>query len=459
MNKITFFGGAQEVTGANYLLEVGTSSGQTTKILVDCGMVQSGRFVEADNQKPFPYDVSTIDALFVTHAHIDHVGRIPKLLRDGFKGTIYSAEPTRDLGELMLRDSLGVLTKEAHMHNEQVFYSEDDIAHAMNQWHGTQYHVPIPVGPLEIVLRDSGHILGSSMIDIREKESEDKMTILFTGDLGNSPAPLMPPIEKVTDANYLIIESAYGDRVHEDRENRKIKLERVVEDTLADKGVLMIPAFSLERTQDLLFEINELVEHHRIPPAPIFIDSPLAINATTIYQKYKQYFNDEAKRIMRAGDDLFRFPGLQMTKTVEESKHINEVPAPKVIVAGAGMMQGGRILHHAIRYLPDSQNTLLFIGYQTAGSLGRRLLDGAKEVSIHGEKIPVRAKIQAIGGYSAHADSNGLFNFVENTRDTLKKVFVVQGEPAASLFLVQRIRDNLGTDAVAPKYGDSFDFT
>jgi metallo-beta-lactamase family protein len=458
MTKVTFYGGAQEVTGANYLLEIGGERGKTTKVLIDCGMIQSGRFLEEDNKKPFPYDPKTIDALFITHAHIDHIGRIPKLVRDGFRGTIYSTEPTKELGELMIRDSLGVLEKEARMHGEEVFYSEADIEQTVQLWKGLEYHAPLQLAKNATVIpRDSGHILGSSSYEFHIREEGSEKIVVFTGDLGNSPAPFLPSIEQITGAKYIIIESAYGDRVHEDRDNRRLKLERVVEDTLGQKGVLMIPAFSLERTQDLLFEINDLVEHHRVPPAPIFIDSPLAIAATQVYKKYKRFFNEAAKRQMRSGDDLFQFPGLQMTKTVDESKSINEVNPPKIILAGAGMMQGGRILHHARRYLSSPENTLLIIGYQSAGSLGRRLLDGAREVSIMGERVPVRARIAAIGGYSAHADSDGLFDYVEHTRETLKKVFVVQGEPAASLFLVQRIRDNLGVNAVAPKFGESFD--
>jgi len=453
MYNLSFFGGAQEVTGANYLLEAGG-----VRLLVDCGMFQCPKFCEGRNRDPFPFDPKTIDALFVTHAHMDHVGRIPRLVSQGFRGRIYSTLPTKELAAIMLRDSLGVMEKEARGEKEELPYIEADIEQALGLWEGVAYHAPIKLGSsVEVVLLDAGHILGSCIVHIIINE-EQKTTIVFTGDLGNSPMPMLAPHEEVLDAEYLVIESAYGDRNHQDSSTRRLQLERIIENTVNAGGTLMIPAFSLERTQELLYEFNELAEHKRIPRIPVFIDSPLAIQATEIYKKYESFFNPQAKEIIRSGDDLFNFPGLVFTRATEESKHINEVSGPKVILAGAGMMQGGRILHHARRYLSDPASAILFVGYQVAGSLGRRILDGADEVTIFGERVPVRAQVYDIGSYSAHADSDMLFNFVEKSKDTLKKVFVVQGEPKASLYLVQRIRDNLGVDAMAPRPLERFTF-
>lgn len=451
MIRLSFYGGAQEVTGACYLFET-----DHARILIDCGMFQCPRFCEKKNVEDFPFDPASIDALIVTHSHIDHIGRVPKLARHGFRGRMYSTHPTRDFADLMLRDSLGILEKEARSQDENVFYGEADIDKALSLWEGKKYGEEFFIKDTRVRLKNAAHILGSAIVELTVGSGTDVKTIAFTGDLGNSPTPLLDPLEYIEGTQFLVIESAYGDRVHEDRTQRKIKLERVIEDTFGHGGTLMIPAFSLERTQELLYEFNELAENRRIPRVPVFLDSPLAIKATRIYRNYPLYFNEEAQALIRSGDDLFRFPGLQMTERTEESKGINEVPSPKIIIAGAGMMQGGRILHHAKRYLPDSKNTLLFIGYQAAGSVGRRLYDGADSVQIHGETVPVRATIKAIGGYSAHADSDALFDFVEHTADTLQKTFVVQGEPAAALYLVQRIRDNLGVDAVAPRYGESF---
>lgn len=447
MLSLSFYGGAQEVTGACYLLET-----PKTKLLVDCGLMQGSRIIEKQNREAFPFDPKTVDALFVTHAHLDHVGRIPKLVRDGFHGRIISTPPTRDLAELILYDSLGVMEKEARGRDEELFYGEEDVKRALELWEGIAYHTPVAIEDAAVLFRDAGHVLGSGMITVMHETK----TIVFTGDLGNPPTPLLSPTEEVSDANILIIESTYGDRLHEHREERKVKLERVIEDTIKRKGVLMIPAFSLERTQELLFEINDLVEHHRIPRVPIYLDSPLAIKATAVYHKYNEYFNKQATYIIRSGDDVFKFPGLAMTLSTEESKAINNVPAPKVIIAGSGMSTGGRILHHERRYLPDPASALLLIGYQTPGSLGRRLQDGARRVQIFGEEVPVRARIETIRGYSAHPDRDGLFAFVERTGDRLERVFVVQGDPQAALFFVQRLRDYLGLDARAPKYKERF---
>lgn len=450
MPKITFYGGAQEVTGSNYLLE---ASGK--KILVDCGMFQGSRFSAERNHENFPYDPREIDALFVTHAHIDHTGRIPRLARAGFRGRIFSTPPTKDFAGLMLEDSLGVLEKEARRNSEQeALYTTDDIVSTMRLWEAVPYGERAEIGGVKARIHNAGHILGSSMIEF---EAEGKR-IMFTGDLGNAPMPLLNPPDRVENLDALVIESAYGNRVHEDAYGRKLKLERAVEDTVKRGGVLMIPAFALERTQELLYEFNDLVEHGRIPKVPIFLDSPLSIRATDIYKRYSSYFSSEARQLMRSGDDLFQFPGLRKTLATDESKSINDVDGPKIIIAGAGMMQGGRILHHARRYLPDQNSTVLFIGYLAAGSLGRRIVDGETTVSIMGERVAVRAEARSIGGYSAHADTNQLLDFVRTGADTLKKVFVVQGEPAAALFFTQRVRDYLGIMASAPRLGEAKEF-
>lgn len=447
MFKLAFYGGAGEVTGANYLVEL-----DGTRILVDCGMFQCPHFCTSKNRNDFPYDPSGIDALVVTHAHIDHIGRIPKLVNQGFKGKIYSTPPTRDFGYLMLEDSLGVLEKESDETKEPLLYNLEDLAASMEIWEGVPYREKISLGKISFQLREAGHILGSSMVefDIGGRK------LVFTGDLGNVPMPILAPPEHVDGIQFLVIESAYGNRVHEDLEERKTKLERAIEDTVKRGGALLIPAFALERTQELLYEINNLVEQGRIPPVPIFIDSPLAIRATEVYKRYENYFNDSTRTIIRSGDDIFKFKGLHLTLSTEDSKAINNVANPKVIIAGAGMMNGGRILHHARRHLADKKSMILFIGYQAAGSVGRRIIDGEKLVRIFGEDITVAAEVRSIRGYSAHADMNGLFKFVQDCAETLEKVFVVQGEPAASLFLSQRIRDYLGIEAQAPEFGEAF---
>ena len=320
----------------------------------------------------------------------------------------------------------------------------------MKVWEGAEYHSPINVSVFNIELFDAGHILGSAIIRV---EAEGK-TVVFSGDLGNSPAPIIQPTEKLSSADYCLIESTYGNRLHEGLGDRQRDLESAIESTVKDGGVLMIPAFALERTQDILFHLNELFEKGRVPKVPVFIDSPLAIKLTAIYRKYENHFNKDVLKLEHDGDDIFNFPGLHFTLTTEQSKEINNVPAPKIIMAGSGMSNGGRILHHEMRYLSDPKSTILFVGYQTVGSMGRQILNGAKSVRIFGEEIPVRCRVKEISAYSAHADQGQLLDWLKPLRLSLKKVFVVQGEEGASEVLAGKIRDNYAIEAVVPEAGD-----
>lgn len=423
------------------------------KILIDCGLQQGGEFAERKNFEPFPYDPKSVKSVFVTHSHIDHIGLLPKLWRDGFRGKIYSTPPCRDFSELLLIDSEGLLKKEAEREGMDPLYTLSDIDEVMKLWEAVPYHRRIKIGDgMEATFLNAGHILGSAMVVVK---AENK-TIVFSGDLGNYPAPIIRDTEVLESADYAVLESTYGGRVHENEDKRQELLEDIIEDTVRAGGVLMIPAFAMERTQDLLLHLNNLIEKGRVPRVPVFIDSPLAINLTTVYKKYKDYFDEETMAQIFAGDDLFNFPGLHLTLTAEESKSINDVPAPKVIIAGSGMSNGGRILHHERRYLPDPKSTILFVGYQSQGTLGRKILDGAPTVKIFGEEIPVRCRVRQISGYSAHADQPRLLNWLRPIRFTLKKVFIVQGEPEESNALAHKIRDELALDTEIPKVGESY---
>ena len=434
------------MTGANFLLEI-----DGKKILVDCGLTQGAKLADDVNWVPFAYDPKTIDILFVTHAHVDHLGRVPKLIEEGFRGKIYSTEPTRGLAGPMLDDTAGILGKNTELGLDKI-YSAENIKLALSLWQGFKYHENISITPnVTVNLLNTGHILGSAMVEFIFNNKK----IVFTGDLGNSPSPILPDTEKITDADYLVMESVYGDRNHESRNDRKRLLAEVIQDNFKRVGTLIIPTFSLERSQELLFELNDLVENDRIPVMPIFFDSPLAIRLTEIFKQYKSYFNENAQKAMVHDKYLFDFPGLHSTLRSEESKLIGEVANPKIVIAGSGMSTGGRIVHHERHYLPDPNNTILLTGYQSVGTPGRLIEEGMKTVQISGEEVAVRAHVVTILGYSGHKDSDGLLNFVEDMQDTVKKVFVVMGEPKSEMFLAQKLKDNLGINAIVPEQGSS----
>ncbi|TSD04212.1 MAG: metallo-beta-lactamase family protein [Parcubacteria group bacterium Greene0714_36] len=429
------------MTGACYLLETAG-----VKILIDCGLFQGAHEVDGANATPFSFPVADIDALAVTHAHIDHIGRIPKLVHEGFRGVIYSTAATRDLALPLLEDALRLAEREG-----QSLYTKKDVEKAFALWREMPYGAAQTIGDIPVTLRNAGHILGSAMVEIRAEEKK----ILFTGDLGNHPSVLLPPPDAVRDAAYLVIESAYGDRAHEAPEDRVLLLERVVEDAVARGGTLVIPAFATERTQDILYLLNGMLLFRRIPDVPVFVDSPLAIRITDVYERYPQEYRPEIRELFGKHPKLFRFKKLRFTADAEESKAIAGVQGPKIVIAGSGMMQGGRVLHHLRHYLPDRRSILLIVGFQAAGSLGRRLIEGADRVNIFGEDVAVRAEVRKINGFSAHADAPQLLAFVEQNRDTLKRVFVVQGEDAPAEALAQAVRDRLGIPAVAPRLRDT----
>ena len=458
--KLSFHGGAREVTGACYLLE-----SEKTKILIDCGLFQGTSECEELNFESFKFKPESIDALFVTHGHLDHVGRIPKLVKDGFAGKIYSTAPTKDLSRLILDDALHLSERQ-----DKALYGHEDLEKTFELWQNVFYQEDMEIKDFKIRFQGSGHILGSAFVEIwvpkptsvgRDPGPKGLGTgskhLLFTGDLGNMPSVLVPPPEVFHDLDYLIIESTYGSRTHEAPEERVLKLERAVEDITSRGGTLMIPSFATERTQDILHLLNEMILFKRIPEIPVFVDAPLAIRVTEVFEKYPQFYKEEIRELFKKHPNLFRFKKLRFTPSVEESKSINDVKPPKVILAGSGMMTGGRILHHARRYLSDPKSILLIIGYQAAGSLGRRLIDGEKQVKLFREEVHIEAEIRKINGFSAHADNPQLFNFVESSRDTLKRVFAVQGEEAEALHFSQEIKDRLGIQADAPKLYENFE--
>lgn len=453
--KLTFCGGAGKVTGSNFLVE-----DDTNKILIDCGIEQGRDFSEASVYGPFPYDPKSIQALVVTHAHLDHVGRIPKLVRDGFRGKIFMTPPTRDLAELILHDSVTLLAAEAKRRGLPRLYEEKDVSLTFSLVETLGYHEEKEVAPgLSVYLRNTGHILGSASVRVT---GSDGTTIVVTSDIGNSPSPLLPDWEATPDADALVMESVYGDRLHPSGQGRVELLRDTLKKAIARGGAILIPAFSMERTQLMLYELSNFFDAGDLPKIPVFLDSPLAIKVTDVYEKYgPTYFKPDAEAEMKREGSLFEFPFLTKTLSHEESEDIAETPNPKIIIAGAGMSHGGRIGHHEVRYLPDPKTTLFMVGYQAPGSPGRLLRDGAPIVRLNGQEVTVRAKVELLEGWSAHADRDELLQFAETalSEKRPKIIFTALGEPSAARFLAQRIHDFLGARAVVPEAGQTWEVT
>jgi len=458
--RLSFYGGAGKVTGSNFLISAkgGSASGGEGKILVDCGIEQGEDFCAEEVYGPFPYDVKTIDALVVTHAHLDHIGRIPKLVRDGFRGKIYMTHPTRDLTELILRDSVGILGEDALRLGKEPLYEEQDVETTLSLIETLDYHTEKKVAPgLSVYLCNTGHILGSASVRISDEEGN---TLAFTGDIGNSPSPLLPDWEPITDADALVMESTYGDRLHEHKEDRNLLLKEKLQLAIKHGGTILIPAFSLERTQLMLYELSNFFDAGDLPKIPVFLDSPLAIKITAVYEKWgSAFFKPEAEDEMKREGSIFNFPFLKKTLSREESAEIDKTPNPKIIIAGAGMSHGGRIGGWEARYLSDPKTTLFMVGYQAPGTPGRRIIDGATSVRIGGNEIKIRATIEKIEGWSAHADRDELLKFAEATLPHTKTIFVALGEPSSERFLAQRIHDYLGTRAIVPEMGQTWEIT
>ena len=444
MSTLGFYGGVGTVTGANFMLDTGAAA-----FLVDCGLVQGSEFASDINATPFVYNPAEVDVLLVTHAHADHIGRIPKLVRDGFKGIIYSTAPTKQLASIMFDDALKIMQMEAQRDQREALYSQVDITAALALWKTVSYEEALSLpDSVNATFYDAGHILGSAIVELTRSGKK----VVFTGDLGNVPQPLVGAPHIPSDYDYMIMESVYGDRSHEEVAERSALLKGYIEETIRLKGTLIIPAFSLERTQGMLLEINNLIEIGAIAPIKTFLDSPLAIKVTEVYRQSTAFLKPEVREQIEGGDDIFDFEGLTFTETMKESNHIARVPGPKIIIAGSGMSHGGRIRAHEKEYLDDKNTIVLLVGYQTVGSIGRLLQDGAKQVFIDGVKVKVKAKIATIRGYSGHADRDQLVEFVHGgLSPKTKQIFVTMGEERSSLFLTQRLRDYLGAPAIAPE--------
>jgi metallo-beta-lactamase family protein len=447
--RISFYGAAREVTGSCHLVET-----KDCRVLLDCGMFQGSVFSDAKNFQDFGFDPKSIDTVIVSHAHLDHIGRLPKLVREGFTGKIYCTPPTAKLAKLVLEDAEQVMEDEYRRNYRPKLYEEEDVRGVLEKIVPVDYARRVKLGLLSFRFRDAGHILGSAFIELQENGGA---RLAFSGDLGNVPDQILKPTAQLAAQDVVIVESTYGNRQHEAMDIREKSLRDCIIQTMKQKGVLLIPAFAVERTQLLLFELNHLVENKLIPHVDIFLDSPLAIRASDVMQEYPEYYNRDALNLVRSGDDLFTFPGLHKTLTRDESKGINSSPKPKVIIAGSGMMNGGRILHHLVRHLGDKRNTLLIIGYQAGGTLGRKLYNGEKHVQVLEERVQVKAKVTSIGSYSAHADQGQILDWFKNAEKIPEKIYCVHGEEEAAAGLATRLAQEFRVSADVPRFGEAVD--
>ncbi len=465
--KLTFLGANRNVTGSRYCLESGDK-----KVMIDCGLVQERAFLSR-NWTPCPIAADEVTALLLTHAHIDHIGLIPKFVADGFRGPIYATHPTVALADVMLKDSAKIQAEDAfykkRRHSKEgrqgpypvvPLYSDDDVAQAMRQFQGVDYGEAMDIAPgMTVTWHDAGHILGSSSLFIALSEAGCERTIIFSGDIGQHDKPLIHDPTTFQRADYVVMESTYGDRDHGADESIEDRLETITNRTVARGGNLVIPVFAVERAQEMMFFISRLVHQNKIPDIPIFLDSPMAYDVTTIFRKFEDWLDDETHRFIAADEPPLRFRGLHLSRTTEESKAINKLDTPCIIMAPAGMCNAGRIKHHLKANLPRPESTILFVGYQGKGTLGRLIVSGEREVRIHGRQYRVDAEIEQVAGMSGHADRQGLIKWLDAFEAPPRRLFLTHGDEEAALALQYVIKERFHYNVSVPEYGTEFQLT
>ena len=450
--ELQFFGATERVTGSLYVLTAGQS-----RVVLECGLVQGMRDEEARNREPFPFSTDEIDAVVISHSHIDHSGRVPLLAKQGYAGPIYTHEASKALCEIMLPDSGYLNEKEAEWENKKrrgksrvlPLYTREDAEACIQQFHGLEYETPTEIAPgLTLTLFDAGHILGSSIVQLEYDDNGDKRTIVFSGDLGYRDAPLMDPTKRLDHADVVLMESTYGDRNHRPVDETIEELTALFQSARAAQGNILIPAFTVGRTQDLIYLMAEHYEAWGLGDWSIFLDSPMGISATKVYSRYRHLF---AAQLFEPRSDYPELPNLYATRSVEESMAINEIESGAIIIAGSGMCTGGRIRHHLKNNIWRPQCHVVIVGYQAAGTLGRRLVDGADEVRLWGDSYRVRAQRHTIGGLSAHADQEDLVGWYSSFKNR-PPVYLVHGEERGQGPLVEKLKNDLKASAHIAKY-------
>ena len=471
--QITFLGATKTVTGSNFLVE-----GAGKKFLVDCGMYQGSASDEFENEAPFLFDVNEIDFMLLTHAHIDHSGRIPKLYNEGYRNKVIATKATCDLCAIMLPDSGHIQEMEVEWKNRKrerkgekplpPLYTAEDAAKCLEIFSPVQYNEIVEISDnIQVRFNDAGHMLGSAIIEVWITENGKREKVVFTGDLGNNDIPLLSPPTMISDADYLVMESTYGNRLHMRNDDKAKMFIDIVYETLEKGGTVVIPSFAVGRTQEILFELNRIkeVEHseefykkyQRLMSVPVYVDSPLAISATEVFKENMNLFNEETQEIINEGDNPLEFDGLRFTRTADESKELNAREESSIIISASGMCEVGRIKHHLKHHLWDPNSTILFVGYQAPGTLGRKLVDGDKKVKIFGEEIAVNARVEYIEGYSGHADQEWLMNFVYSFTNPPKHIFLVHGEPEGQIELSKKLEENTQIPITIPDFGETYE--
>ena len=456
--RISFFGAARTVTGSQYML-----STERGRVLVDCGMFQGRRHMREQNRMDFHFNPAKIDHVILTHAHIDHCGLLPRLVASGFSGRVTTTEPTADLCEILLLDSAHIQEEDArydlmkwqrhgrHGPPPQALYTKADIPPTLELLRAAEYDETVQIAPwLRVRFTDAGHILGSAIVELWLGEGADTTKVVFSGDLGQVGQPLLRDPQPVAEADYLVIESTYGNRLHAPAAEHEAAFVRLVKKTIQRRAHLIIPAFSVGRTQDVLYQLNKLVESGEIKAVPVYLDSPLAIRATKIVRKHRDCFDAEAQAMLAVGDQPTDFPGLRFTPSVEESKAINTTEGPFIVISASGMCTAGRIRHHLRNHIGHKDDTVLLVGFQAAGTTGRYLQDGGKDVKLFKEWYPVKADVVSLSGFSAHADLKGLLDWVSQVKG-VKGVFVTHGEESACLDFAATLHRKLGLKSYAPE--------
>ncbi len=462
--KLQFYGAAREVTGSCHVLEIGGS-----RVLLDCGMIQGGRDADARNADPFPFEASQVDAVVLSHAHIDHSGRLPLLARRGFRGAIHTQNATVDLAGILLRDSANIAASQTRRENRyrerrgealvEPLYEAADAERALKLMRGHRYGAWVEVVEgVRVRFLDAGHILGSAVVEVLVSEAGIERRLVFSGDLGQYDSPILRDAESPERADIVLMESTYGDRRHKDRQRSLEELGQMLRDADHERCNIVVPAFAVGRSQELLYQLGKHFDEWDVGRWHIFLDSPLAIEASHIYWDYPHLYDGEATRLHKGVNEMPPLPNLHFTRTADESRVINRLDAGAIIIAGSGMCNGGRILHHLKNNLENRHAKVLFTGYQPPGSLGRRIIDGAGEVSIHGRRLEVRAEVHTIGGLSAHGDNGDLLQWYRKIGGR-PPVYLVHGDEDAMQALKFKLAAEAGAQAFVPNAGDEIDLT